>query len=109
MEIIILIIVFGLGVMYGSQYTINRVERNLERMVDKMEEEEEAQILPMTFEIMEDQKQVFAYHHTTGDFLAQGDTMEELFKRVQDRFPNKELIADKIELERVNATVTSWK
>lgn len=109
MEIIIALLIFGFGVMYGVHLTVTRVKDNLVRLAEEQEEEEAQQILPMVFEIMDEQQTVFAYHAENQSFLAQGETMEELLQRIQDRYPNKELIADRTHLETITATVTSWK
>lgn len=109
MEIIILIIIFGLGVMYGTHITTTRVKDNLQRMADKIDEDEAMSTIPVTFEFMDDQKQVFCYHADEKNFLAQSDTVEDCLKRVQERFPNKELICEKSELEAAVKRTTSWK
>lgn len=109
MEIIIVLIIFGLGVMYGVSTTLARIKDNLVRLSEEQEEEEAKQVIPMVFEIMDGQQTVFAYHAEEQYFLAQGDTMEELLKRIQERFPNKDLIAERDHLEQITATVTSWK
>lgn len=109
MEIILLILViFGLGVLYGTTATLTRVKENLYRLAEEAEEEEALQVLPMVFETMDDQQMVYAYHAEDESFLAQGKTMEELLVRIQERFPNKELIADRNHLEQTSKTVTSW-
>lgn len=109
MEIIIALLIFGFGVLYGVHFTVTRVQDNLVRLAEEQEEEEQQQILPMVFETMDEQQTVFAYHADDQSFLAQGNTMEELLKRIQDRYPNKELIAERNHLERTIETVTSWK
>jgi len=109
MEIILVLVIFGLGVMYGVNVTLARIKDNLVKLAEEHEEEEAQQVIPMVFEIMDGQQTVFAYHAEDESFLAQGDTMEELFTRIQERFPNKELIAERDHLEQITATVTSWK
>jgi len=109
MEIVILLIVFGLGVMYGSQYTLSRIEKNLETIASDIEKKEQQETLELYFEYMPEQKQVFCYSTRDGSFLAQSETVEDLLARVQDRFPAKELICKKEDLDHAYKTVTSWK
>jgi hypothetical protein len=111
MEIIFLLIIFFGGMIFGVEYTKNRIAKNIQRIAEKQEAEEEEhdpKVLPLRFETYPDTQIVYCYNRETNDFLAQADNMDDLLQRVQDRFPKMEMIAHRGELEAMVDLTLTW-
>jgi hypothetical protein len=65
---------------------------------DDEEEDIESNIIPGRLETVEGR--IFLYNRETDEFLAVGDTWEELNKKATQRFPNKFFDVPKKEIER---------
>lgn len=97
--------------IFGIEYTKNRITNNLRQMAEEAEEEENAgdpSVLPLKFETHDGMEMVYCFNRDTDEFLAQASDMSVLLETLQERFPKKQLIADKEELESMVDLTSTW-
>lgn len=96
------ILILAIGAVagwYGREWYARRVVRLLEQRVRHMAEEMKKNVIEVRIEQQGDN--YFVYNATTDEFLAQGDSHDQITKTLNDRFPNTFFTADRDELRKM--------
>ena len=82
------VVAFLFGVAYGWTLRERVAQRILEKAIKHVEQElPKKNMIPIIVEKHEDR--LFVYSKDKHEFMAQGSTMEELNKALEDRYPGK--------------------
>lgn len=104
MEIIIgLIIGFSIGIFFGWRLRELHAQATLNKMLENAEIEKPTQDNTIVLEFHHQHDHVYVYNKKTGVFLTQVKSKEELFKYVNDKYANKNVIISKDDMAILDA------
>lgn len=85
--------------------TVNQMERNGEPIFEEDDKDNEEQaVVPVLIETHGEQ--LYAYHRETEMFLAQGKTMMEVVKRIEEMHPFKFISLKPDDVDKLNEDIT---
>lgn len=103
MEILLLLIIFGLGIGFGWNLREKAAERTITKMLEKLEEQQEEDEdkdrIAVTIENVNNQLMVYDMY--SKQFMAQGADWECIEENLKIRYPGKKFHATKENLDDI--------
>jgi predicted metal-dependent RNase len=87
------VVIWILGAVYGWYARERQAKRTIDMFFNQVEETIDASVLKINIE--KHGPMFYVYDKETNDFMAQGNTVEELESNLAKRYPDKRFAADK--------------